>query len=339
MPLHGQRKNRSRTQNLRKRHIDHAKIEVIEQLPPPTNIKVIRSFLGHAGFYRRFIKNFSHIAWPLTNLLAKDAPFVFDEECLEAFHTLKKALPQSFSHPTGTYHLKSCVMQATSLLEQYWQNTHWPTTKLLNHLERTISSGLCNRQVQIILGRIESHHLHRSCSSQIPPNQERCKTMINSVEFDIEIRDKEGVENSVADHLSRMKFEETSPLPIDDYMRDDQLQKVTTTQPWYVNLVNYIVAGYVPEGADKGKLAHDSRFYLWDDPYLYKLCTDSYIAAFQLVKHCKSSIDAMHPPMEVTMGLIGLMQKFSKVGSTGLLCTGMQKSSCDGVQGASAKGI
>ncbi|WVZ64317.1 hypothetical protein U9M48_013856 [Paspalum notatum var. saurae] len=81
-------------------------------------------------------------------------------------------------------------------------------------------------------------------------------------EFDIEIRDKKGVENSVADHLSRMKFEETSPLPIDDYMRDDQLLKVTTAQPWYANLVNYIVAGYVPEGADKRKLAHDSRFYL-----------------------------------------------------------------------------
>ncbi|WVZ70500.1 hypothetical protein U9M48_019162 [Paspalum notatum var. saurae] len=56
--------------------VDRAKIEVIEQLPPPTNIKAIRSFLGHA----------------LTNLLAKDVPFVFDEECLEAFHTLKKAL-------------------------------------------------------------------------------------------------------------------------------------------------------------------------------------------------------------------------------------------------------
>jgi len=72
--------------------VDHAKVEVIEQLPPPTNIKAIRSFLGHAGFYRRFIKNFSHIARPLTNLLAKDATFVFDDECFEAFYKLKEAL-------------------------------------------------------------------------------------------------------------------------------------------------------------------------------------------------------------------------------------------------------
>jgi hypothetical protein len=72
--------------------VDRAKIEVIEQLPPPTNVKGIRSFLGHAGFYRRFIKDFSQIARPLTCLLAKDAPFIFIDECHEAFQILKKAL-------------------------------------------------------------------------------------------------------------------------------------------------------------------------------------------------------------------------------------------------------
>ena len=72
--------------------VDKALIEVIEQLPPPMNVKGIRSFLGHARFYRRFIKDFSQIARPLTNLLAKDAPFEFIDECLNAFHTLKKAL-------------------------------------------------------------------------------------------------------------------------------------------------------------------------------------------------------------------------------------------------------
>ena len=56
------------------------------------NVKGIHSFLGHAGFYRRYIKDFSQIARPLMNLLAKDAPFEFTDECLFAFHTLKKAL-------------------------------------------------------------------------------------------------------------------------------------------------------------------------------------------------------------------------------------------------------
>jgi hypothetical protein len=72
--------------------VDKATIEVIEQLLPPTNVKGIHSFLGHVGFYQRFIQNFSQIARPLTHILAKDAPFVFTEECLQSFYTLKKTL-------------------------------------------------------------------------------------------------------------------------------------------------------------------------------------------------------------------------------------------------------
>ena len=72
--------------------VDRAKIEVIEQLPPPVNIRGIRSFIGHAGFYRRFIKDFSHIARPLINLLAKDVPFEFDDACLKSFEIRKKTL-------------------------------------------------------------------------------------------------------------------------------------------------------------------------------------------------------------------------------------------------------
>jgi hypothetical protein len=65
---------------------------VIEQLPPPVNVKGIRSFFGHTSFYRRFIKDFSFIARPLTHLLAKDVPFEFDDECLRSFEILNKAL-------------------------------------------------------------------------------------------------------------------------------------------------------------------------------------------------------------------------------------------------------
>ena len=72
--------------------VDQVKIELIEQFPPPMNVKGVRSFLGHAGFYRRFIKDFSSISRPLTNLLAKDAPFNFDDDCLLAFYALKKGL-------------------------------------------------------------------------------------------------------------------------------------------------------------------------------------------------------------------------------------------------------
>jgi len=60
----------------------------------------LRSFLGHAGFYHRFIKDFNKIAKPLSNLLAKDVPFHFSEECHQAFSKLKKALTSApILHP------------------------------------------------------------------------------------------------------------------------------------------------------------------------------------------------------------------------------------------------
>jgi len=72
--------------------VDRAKLEVIAKLPIPKCMKDIRFFLGHAGFYRRFIKDFSKIARPLTNLLTKDASFTFDAECINSWEKLKKEL-------------------------------------------------------------------------------------------------------------------------------------------------------------------------------------------------------------------------------------------------------
>ena len=72
--------------------VDKAKVDAIEEMSYPKDIKGIRSFLGHAGFYMRFIKDFSKISRPLTNLLQKDIPFVFDDDCVEAFEILTKAL-------------------------------------------------------------------------------------------------------------------------------------------------------------------------------------------------------------------------------------------------------
>ena len=72
--------------------VDKAKIEAIEELPPPSSVKGIKSFLGHTRFYRRFIKDFSHIAKPLSNLLVQGTPFEFDEQCVRAFSVLKDKL-------------------------------------------------------------------------------------------------------------------------------------------------------------------------------------------------------------------------------------------------------
>ena len=72
--------------------VDKAKIEMISKLPSPTNVKTVRQFLGHAGFYKRFIMDFSKISKPFYKLLDKDAKFVWDEDCHRIFEELKAYL-------------------------------------------------------------------------------------------------------------------------------------------------------------------------------------------------------------------------------------------------------
>ncbi|GJV02482.1 reverse transcriptase domain-containing protein [Tanacetum coccineum] len=75
--------------------VDRAKVDVIAKLPHPTTIKAVRSFLGHVGFYRHFIQDFSKIARPMTHLLEKETLFVFSKDCIDAFETLKKKLTEA----------------------------------------------------------------------------------------------------------------------------------------------------------------------------------------------------------------------------------------------------
>ena len=97
--------------------VDKAKVDAIVKMSCPKDIKGIRSFRDHAGFCRRIIKDFSKISRPLTNLLQKDVPFVFVDDCVEAFEILKKALVSApiVQPPDWNYPLKLCVMLAIML--------------------------------------------------------------------------------------------------------------------------------------------------------------------------------------------------------------------------------
>ncbi|GKE95942.1 hypothetical protein Tco_1580797 [Tanacetum coccineum] len=75
--------------------VDRAKVDVISKLPHPTSVKGVHSFLGHAGFYHRFIYDFSKIFRPMTHLLEKETPFNFSKECIKEFEILKKKLTEA----------------------------------------------------------------------------------------------------------------------------------------------------------------------------------------------------------------------------------------------------
>nr|KYP36145.1 Retrovirus-related Pol polyprotein from transposon 17.6 [Cajanus cajan] len=72
--------------------VDRTKISIIAQFPYPSCVREVQSFLGHVGFYKRFIKDFNKKALPLSRLLQKDIKFNFDNRCKEAFDFLKRAL-------------------------------------------------------------------------------------------------------------------------------------------------------------------------------------------------------------------------------------------------------
>nr|GEX98402.1 reverse transcriptase domain-containing protein [Tanacetum cinerariifolium] len=94
--------------------VDRAEVDVIAKLPHPTTAKGVQSFLDHTGFYRRFIQDFSKISRTMTHLLEKNTLFIFSEDCIRAFQTLKKKLMEApiLIAQTGTCHLNLCATQA-----------------------------------------------------------------------------------------------------------------------------------------------------------------------------------------------------------------------------------
>ncbi|GJS87930.1 reverse transcriptase domain-containing protein [Tanacetum coccineum] len=197
--------------------VDKAKINVISKLSPPTNINGVRSFLGHAGIYRRFIKDFSKITRPLTKMLEKDTPFEFDDECQKAFELLKEKL--------------TCGPVIVS------PNWNLPFEFMCDASDFAVGAVL---------------------------------------EFDIEIKDRKGIEDVAANHLSRIDNNESSDdSEVDDnFLRETLMEINTRNEPWFTDFANYLVRDIIPKGItyqQKNKLFSDLKHYFWEEPYLFKI--------------------------------------------------------------------
>ncbi|GJY58297.1 reverse transcriptase domain-containing protein [Tanacetum coccineum] len=104
-------------------------------------------------------------------------------------------------------------------------------------------------------------------------------------EFDIEIKDKKGTENVVADHLSRIDNDETSDdSEVDDNFPGETLMEINTRdEPWFADFANYLVGDIIPKGMmyqQKNKLFSDLKHYFWEEPYLFKVCFDGMIRRY-----------------------------------------------------------
>nr|GEU73899.1 reverse transcriptase domain-containing protein [Tanacetum cinerariifolium] len=238
--------------------VDKAKVDVITKLPHPTAIKGIRSFLGHAGFYFRFIKVFSKIARPMNRLLEKDKPFIFSKECVEAFQTLKRKLTE-----------------APILIASDWD---MPFELMCDASDFAIGA---------ILGQRQDKYFKRIRYAS--------KTMTE--EFTFKVIDTKGGKNLAADHLSRLKNPHQNVLDskeINESFPLETLNLVSThgnqSTPWFADFANYHARNFVVKGMSsqqKSKLFKDVKHYFWDDPFLFKICAD------QVIRRCVSGQEAI----------------------------------------------
>ncbi|XP_031116495.1 uncharacterized protein LOC116020153 [Ipomoea triloba] len=286
--------------------VDRAKVDVIKSLPYPTSVREVRSFLGHAGFYRRFIKDFSKISNPLCRLLQKDVTFEFDEACKNAFDTLKDMLTSAPIIQSPNWDLPFELMCDASnyavgavLGKKVGRVSH-----VIYYASRTLDIAQSNyttteKELLAIVFALEKfrsyllgtkvivysdHAALKYLLSKKEAKPRLIRWMLLLQEFNLEIRDKKGAENLVADHLSRLITSE-KPSPLQDDFPDEHLFSVQKTIPWYADIVNFLVTRTLPANlskSQKDKIKSDAKYYVWDDPYLWKHCSD------QIIRRCVS---------------------------------------------------
>ena len=206
--------------------VDQAKVSIIKTLLPPTIVKGIRSFLGHAGFYRRFIRDFSKISRPLCKLLEKEANFDFDESFLSAFEDIKSILVIAPIMATPDWNKEFEIMCDASdyamgailgqRIEKIFRAIYY-ANKTFNEAQENYSIikkemlamvSACEKFRPYILGSHVIIHTDHAAIKYLMAKKDVMLRLIRWVlllqEFDLEIKDKKGSDNVIVDHLSRI---------------------------------------------------------------------------------------------------------------------------------------
>nr|GEY24256.1 reverse transcriptase domain-containing protein [Tanacetum cinerariifolium] len=316
--------------------VDRAKVDVIAKLPHPTTVKGVRSFLGHAGFYRRFIQDFSKIARPMTHLLKKETPFVFLKECIESFNTLKKKLTEAPILVVPDWNLPSELMCDASDYEigvvlgqrksKHFQPIHYARKTIT---EAQIHYTITEKEMLAVVYAFVKFRPYLVLSKSIVyTDHSALKYFLNKQdaklrllqwvlllqEFDIIILDKKGSENLLADHLSKLENPHQDVLESKDINENFPLETLGSltshSTPWFADIVNFHAGNFIKKGLtsqQKNKFFKDVKHYFWDDPYLFQICTNQIIRrcvygqeAFEILKACHEGPSGGHHGANLT---------------------------------------
>nr|GEV10022.1 reverse transcriptase domain-containing protein [Tanacetum cinerariifolium] len=235
--------------------VDRAKFDFIAKLPHPTTMKGVRSFLGHVGFYRRFIQDFSKIARPMTHLLEKETPFVFSKNCIDAFKTLKKKLIEAPILVVPDWNLPFKLMCDAidfvigEVLGQrkmtHFQPIHYASKTIT---EAQIYYTTTEKEMLAVVYAFEKFRPYLVLSKSIVyTDHSALKYLLSKQdakprllwwvlflqEFDIIIRDKKGTENLAVDHLSRLENPHKDVLENKDINENFPLEALGPTEGYH----------------------------------------------------------------------------------------------------------
>ncbi|GJX39358.1 reverse transcriptase domain-containing protein [Tanacetum coccineum] len=319
--------------------VDKEKIDVIAKLPYPTNVKGVRSFLGHAGFYRRFIKDFSMISKLMTQLLMKDAKFDFSNDCKKAFNILKEKLttaPIIISPDWNEPFELMCDASDFAVGAVLGQRIN-RKFKLIYYAIKTLNNAqehytTTEKELLAVVFSFDKFRQYLILSKTVVYTDYSALKYLFSKEdaklrlirwvllikgFDIEIKDKKGAENLAADHLSRLENPNLGTFleeEITDEFPDKHLMmlkaELNNDEPWYADYINYIVGNIIPPNwtpKKRRRLFSQVKYYFWDEPYAFNLCSDNVMRRcvvgnkiLDILAHCHSGPTRGHHSASTT---------------------------------------
>ncbi|RDY02080.1 Retrovirus-related Pol polyprotein, partial [Mucuna pruriens] len=212
----------------------------------------------------------------------------FDQPCIEAFQELKNRLTSAPILQAPNWDLPfKLICDASNPRPKSWSRPikpwTWPS-RIIQQLRRncTIVFALDKFYSYLLSSKIivfSNHVALRFLLKKSDAKPRLIRWMLLLQEFDIEIRDKKGAKNFVADILSRIERESES-MPIRDEFPNEQLLHIKASTPWFADICNYVATSQFPPEASqlyKEKLQSDAKYYIWDDPYLWRLCSEKVI--------------------------------------------------------------